>query len=108
MTDTKSNSDVNVNVGAGADVHVDPEIIVTPKKVNKGKAKAVDLPDGHNEDPPMVCYKFITQYLTDLHKQRSTHLRCKVINTRLGASIEPSPRLTRRSANTRLGASMEL
>ena len=53
VTDSESDSDVDVDVSTGADVDVsaganvdvNPDIIITPKTVNKGKAKAIDLPD---------------------------------------------------------------
>ena len=41
---------------------VDLDAIVTPKKVDKGKARAVNLPNSLNEDPaPKVCHDFIAQ-----------------------------------------------
>jgi hypothetical protein len=54
----KSRADRGLFLDLEADTEADADAIVTPKKVNKGKAKAVDLP----EDPaPKVCYNFIAQ-----------------------------------------------
>ena len=43
-------------------LEADLDAIVTPKKVDKGKARAVNLPNSLNEDPaPKVCHNFIAQ-----------------------------------------------
>ena len=56
MTDRHTDSDLDFDGDAGASA------MVTPQKVNKGKGKAVVLPDNHNEDPaPKVCYNFFVQ-----------------------------------------------
>ena len=43
-------------------LEADLDAIVAPKKVDKGKARAVNLPNSLNEDPaPKVCHNFIAQ-----------------------------------------------
>jgi len=45
-----------------ADSEVDVDAIIAPNKVDKGKAKAINLPNSLNENPtPKVCYDFIAQ-----------------------------------------------
>jgi len=54
----KSNADRDLYL----DLEVDVDAIVAPNKVDKGKAKAVNLPNSLNENPtPKVCYDFIAQ-----------------------------------------------
>ena len=54
----KSNADRDLYL----DSEVDVDAIVTPNKVDKGKAKAVNLPNSLNESPTLkVCYDFIAQ-----------------------------------------------
>jgi len=58
----KSNANRDLYLDLGADSDADVEAIVTSKKVDKGKAKAINLPNSLNEDPtPKVCYDFIAQ-----------------------------------------------
>ena len=52
--DTDSDTDSGADANAGA--------MVTLKKMDKGKAKAIDLPNNRNADPaPKVHYNFIAQ-----------------------------------------------
>ena len=53
-------SEVDSEVDLEADLEADVDPIVAPKKADKGKAKAVNLPNSLDEDPaPKVCYDFI-------------------------------------------------
>jgi len=56
MTNRHTDLDLDLNGDASASA------MVTPQKVNKGKGKAIILPDNRNEDPtPKVHYSFIVQ-----------------------------------------------
>ena len=45
-----------------ANLEADLEVDVRPKKVDKGKGKAIYLPNGRNEEPtPKVCYDLMAQ-----------------------------------------------
>ena len=58
----KSNADRDLYLDPEADLEADVDAIVTPNKVDKGKTKAVNLPNSPNESPtPKVCYDFIAQ-----------------------------------------------
>jgi len=62
----KSNANRDLYLDLEADLEADSEVdvdaIVTPNKVDKGKAKAINLPNSLNENPtPKVCYDFIAQ-----------------------------------------------
>jgi len=61
---SNANRDLYLDLEADleADLEVDLDAIVAPNKVDKGKAKAVNLPNSLNENPtPKVCYDFIAQ-----------------------------------------------
>jgi len=56
MTNRYTDSDLDLNGDASAST------TFTPQKVNKGKGKAVVLPDNRDKDPtPKVHYNFIVQ-----------------------------------------------
>jgi len=61
---SNANRDLYLDLEADleADLEVDVDAIVAPNKVDKGKAKAVNLPNSLNENPTLkVCYNFIAQ-----------------------------------------------
>jgi hypothetical protein len=53
----KPNTDTNL----GDNVDLDVDTMVTLKKVDKGKAKAVNLPENLEDPAPRVCYNPLTQ-----------------------------------------------
>ena len=60
----KADRDPYLDLDADLDVDSDADVVTmaASKKVDKGKAKAINLPNSPNEDPaPKVCYHFIAQ-----------------------------------------------
>jgi hypothetical protein len=51
----------NTDTNSGDNVNIDVDTMVTLKKVDKGKAKAIDLPENLEDPAPRVCYNLLTQ-----------------------------------------------
>ena len=55
-------SEADSEADSEANSEADSEVDVRPKKVDKGKGKAIYLPNGRNEEPaPKVCYDLMAQ-----------------------------------------------
>ena len=74
--------DADASAGADADAGVDANTnaMATKKKVDKGKAKAINLLEDLDDSlTPRVRYDFLAILFTDLYQQRSAHMRQKVV-----------------------------